>query len=300
MNKVLVLLASFNGEKYLEEQIVSIFNQNECNISLVISDDSSTDKSIEIINKLKLKYPSIKLIENKNKISSSSQNFYNLFVNVELDNYDYIALSDQDDIFNNDKFVTAINFLKGNKFQGFSSSVKCFGLSNKILKQSNKINKLDFLFEGAGQGCTFVIRKDIFSNFQKFIIKNSSLIKKFEFHDWLLYLFVRSSKQKWKFFSTPLVNYRIHNLNLYGNKYSYLGLFIRFQKLFNGWYFDQVMLANKISRIIDPNIPNFNFLSLPSFLLVMIKNGLRKLSDRLIANFTLLFWKFLIKFKNIK
>ena len=49
--KVLVLLATHNGEKYLDEQLQSIFNQIGVDVSILASDDNSTDKTIDILEK---------------------------------------------------------------------------------------------------------------------------------------------------------------------------------------------------------------------------------------------------------
>ena len=52
MEKVQVLLSAYNGEKYIKKQIESILNQKEVEVSLLIRDDGSSDKTIEIIGKL--------------------------------------------------------------------------------------------------------------------------------------------------------------------------------------------------------------------------------------------------------
>jgi glycosyltransferase involved in cell wall biosynthesis len=51
-NKILVLLASFNGEKFIEEQILSIKNQTSSNISILVSDDGSNDNTLSILSNL--------------------------------------------------------------------------------------------------------------------------------------------------------------------------------------------------------------------------------------------------------
>ena len=55
MEKVDILLATFNGEKYLEEQLDSILNQTYTNFRLLISDDASSDSTKEILKKYKQK-----------------------------------------------------------------------------------------------------------------------------------------------------------------------------------------------------------------------------------------------------
>ena len=49
MEKIDILMATYNGEKYLEEQIESILNQTYSNFRLIISDDCSTDRTCEIL-----------------------------------------------------------------------------------------------------------------------------------------------------------------------------------------------------------------------------------------------------------
>ncbi|OEH90020.1 hypothetical protein ATO00_07135 [Loigolactobacillus coryniformis subsp. coryniformis] len=52
MTKVLVMLSTFNGERYLKEQIVSILNQRNVDVNIFIRDDGSNDRTQEILNQL--------------------------------------------------------------------------------------------------------------------------------------------------------------------------------------------------------------------------------------------------------
>jgi rhamnosyltransferase len=294
--RFLVLMTTYNGEKFVEEQIKSIFNQKKCLADIIVSDDGSTDNTLLLLQKLKQKYKKkikIKIIKNNNQKNSFSLNFYNLFLLANVEEYDYVALSDQDDTFNHNKFFKAAKFLEKGYYKGFSSSVRCFGESNKILTQSLKITKLDFLFEGAGQGCTFVMNKNSFIEFQDFIKCNYKMIENFIFHDWLVYLFFRSNNYRWKFFNEPLVNYRIHSSNSFGNKYSVNGILKRFSKLLNGWYYNQVMLANSLSRVINPKLPNLHEMKLVPFVFILIKYGRRKRLERIISCISLASIKFI-------
>ena len=65
--KVAVLLSTYNGEKYLREQLDSIENQTYKNIQIVIRDDGSHDNTVEIINEYSKKYGNVKFIHGKNK-----------------------------------------------------------------------------------------------------------------------------------------------------------------------------------------------------------------------------------------
>ena len=100
MNKILVLLATYNGEQFLDEQIKSILNQVDCDVDIIIGDDQSTDGTKNILKELKKVYEHNFTVKINNTKLGFSKNFYNLIINSKnLDRYDYVALSDQDDIY---------------------------------------------------------------------------------------------------------------------------------------------------------------------------------------------------------
>lgn len=106
---VLVLMSSYNGEKYIEGQIESIMNQKvDSELHLRIRDDGSKDKTCEIIEKISRKYlGKIELINGENKGYNAS--FFELLNGAS--GYDFYAISDQDDIWMQDKIQIAMNIL---------------------------------------------------------------------------------------------------------------------------------------------------------------------------------------------
>lgn len=286
--KVLVLLAYYNGDKYIKKQIYSILKQKNCCVDILISDDGSTDSSLNILDDLSSKHPNIKVIKNTSR-NGFSHNFYNLFYKAKVKNYDFIALSDQDDIFSLEKFHTSINHLSNSSCDAISSSVKCFGNSSRIINQCGKITNYDFFFEGAGQGNTFLMKKNFFYEFQIFFKENHSFLSTFYFHDWLIYIFCRARNHKWLFCKEPLTFYRIHNNNTVGDKYSIQGIWLRLKKIFSGWYFNQIFHANKIARLVNPSIVDLESMRLINFIILIIVNGRRKISDRILLLFSLIF-----------
>ena len=95
----------------------------------------------------------------------------------------------------------------------------------------------------------------------------------------------------WVFYNKPLTHYRIHNDNVVGDKYSLRGIYARLKKISNGWYLDQIYIANSISRLINPSIVNLKKLSSFSLYLLILLNGRRKISDRFILMLTFLLKK---------
>lgn len=93
--EIAILMATYNGEKYISEQLESIINQTYKNWTLYICDDGSTDNTVEILSKYVTKYPNIILIESRFHHLGACNNFFNLLSRV---NSHYYMFSDQDDI----------------------------------------------------------------------------------------------------------------------------------------------------------------------------------------------------------
>lgn len=108
--KILVLMSSYNGEKYIVKQIESIFRQTLAkNVRLRIRDDGSTDSTVSVIKSLGGVYP-IELVAGENVGYNAS--FFELLSGIDEDNsYDYYALSDQDDVWLRSKLEAAVKAL---------------------------------------------------------------------------------------------------------------------------------------------------------------------------------------------
>ena len=93
---VTILLASYNGEKYIKEQIDSLLNQTYRDFIIHISDDGSTDDTFSIIQSYTSKYPDmISVVQNESNSRGAAHNFMNMMIGCKND---YIMLCDQDDV----------------------------------------------------------------------------------------------------------------------------------------------------------------------------------------------------------
>ena len=101
-----VCIATYNGEKYIKEQLSSILNQLSEKDEIIISDDSSTDKTVEIIESFQDKR--IKILKN-NKFRQPNLNFEKA---LKYSKGDIIFLSDQDDVWVENKVEIILNQLK--------------------------------------------------------------------------------------------------------------------------------------------------------------------------------------------
>jgi len=107
-NLVTIILATYQGEAYLKEQLQSLVSQTYKPIEIHIYDDCSTDNTISIIEEYTNNYPFIKLHQNEKNIGFVK----NFEQGIQLSNSNYIALSDQDDIWNKDKIEKQMTLLK--------------------------------------------------------------------------------------------------------------------------------------------------------------------------------------------
>jgi len=110
--KVSIVIASYNGYKYLEEQLMSLINQTYRNLEIIINDDCSIDGTYSLLQQWKLKYPELIHISQNTKNYGWIKNFEIAFSKATGD---IIAYCDQDDIWNNKKIEKCVEVLTNNK-----------------------------------------------------------------------------------------------------------------------------------------------------------------------------------------
>lgn len=124
--KISVCIATYNGERFIKEQLLSILSQLDDKDEIVISDDSSTDMTVDIIKSLNDKR--IKLILN-GEFHSPIYNFENA---IKHATGDYIFLSDQDDVWRENKIKIMLPFLE--EYDLVQSNAVVVDASLKVLK----------------------------------------------------------------------------------------------------------------------------------------------------------------------
>ena len=109
MCKIAIMMSTYNGERYLEEQLDTIFKQKGIEFDLYIRDDGSTDSTINIIKKYKDKYnDQIHMVCGKNIGVIRS---FEWLIGKVPNTYDYYSFADQDDIWYDDKLISAVELL---------------------------------------------------------------------------------------------------------------------------------------------------------------------------------------------
>lgn len=219
MEKVDILLATYNGEKYLQDQIESILNQTYTDFRLLISDDGSNDKTVEIINEYSKKDDRIVVFAQKENVGVV-KNFEFLMKQVSSN---YFMFSDQDDIWKKDKIEKSVKKLEEGYGLVYSdlevvdndlnimyeSYWKLKGFEKKIKKYNNfeSLYLNNFI-----TGCT-IISKKIYIEKVLPIPKNTNYI----LHDYWLPLII-SQNDKIAYIDEPLIKYRQHKNNKIGSQ----------------------------------------------------------------------------------
>ena len=220
-DKIDVLLTTYNGEKYIREQVESILNQTYKNIRLVISDDCSTDKTVEILKEYEKKDDRVVLYSQKKNLGYV-KNFEFLLTKVENDLY---MLSDQDDVWLPEKIEKSLEKLKKEDAdlvfgdlevvdENLNTIFPSFGdfmLLNRKIKKYIHTYKVNYLYNCV-TGCTVLSKKKFIEKMLPFPNNSKYLI-----HDHWLGLVV-SLNGKLAYVEEKYIKYRQHGKNQVGVK----------------------------------------------------------------------------------
>ncbi len=244
---ILIILASYNGEKYINEQISSIVNQQEVNVRIYVFDDGSKDNTASIVSSLEKEGLPVCFFENKNPTGSAANNFFQAIKqidNIEFSQYDFIAFSDQDDIWLPNKLYEACQKLKNETSDLYMSNLILWNEQTNyksLIIKSYPQKKYDYLFEGGSAGCTYVMTKSLIYLVKENLVKVNYLNWQFFSHDWFVYFIARVNNLKVFIDERAFILYRIHETNVHGqlNLFSFYAIKERLKLITNGWYYYQ-------------------------------------------------------------
>ena len=297
--KVLVLLASFNGQEYISEQINSILNQIGVDVVLCVSDDGSSDDTLSLVLAAAFVSPDrIFLLQGCRPRQlaerNAANNFYHLISSVVIPQGTcYLALSDQDDVWDPLHLFVATAKLKNSVFSGYSSSVLAFWPSGRRrhVKKCGYISRYNHLFESPGPGCSFVLPLNSFSLFQVHLLRSLDIASRIHFHDWAIFAYVRSIGGDWIIDSWPSLLYRQHDSNVLGVKLTARSIIKRLGLLLDGWYHDQCLAVAEFvgQRNVRPARLLRRFSVVDRFSLAwLVFCHRRRLRDKILLPFALL------------
>lgn len=254
-NLVSVAMATYNGEKFLRQQLESIYKQTHNNIEVIVNDDCSSDTTVDILHEFHLKYGLNYKVNIKNQ--GFVQNFQNALARCSGN---FIALADQDDIWLPQKLEILLKEIKdysmicsdailiNEQGQQINESLKSY---QKIFIPEKEILKY-LVYNNFVTGCTCCFKKELLSTAIPIPVG-------FGYHDWWLAL-AATKANGIKYLPAPLVKYRQHSSNDTG-AIPYLSFILKLAKRFKNnhpvhhkkkYY---TMKVNSLSLLLDSTLP---------------------------------------------
>lgn len=240
--RVAVLLAAYNGERWMHEQLAAIESQIDVSLDVFVSVDLSSDRTHELFQVLAGTDSRIHLLSYGERFGGAAPNFYRLISEVNFSNYDFVAFADQDDIWHPDKLQRACGTLSSGNADVYSSNVTAFWADGheELIDKAQPQRQLDHFFEAAGPGCTYVFKQEVMQELQAFVRTLPSNVKNEVLHDWLSYAFCREKGYRWYIDPEPSMRYRQHESNQVGTNNNWAAYKKRFAVIRNKTYRKQV------------------------------------------------------------
>ena len=226
MKKVEILLATFNGEPYLSEQLDSILSQDTQNWHLTASDDGSSDRTVEILDAYAQTYPEkITRVVSGRQFHNARDHFFWL---MEQCDADYIQFCDQDDVWHPDKLRLLQEALEeaeaaygaDTPLLAFSDqavvdkNLELIAPSMMVLQQqdSRALDYRNLLYQNVVSGCTMAINRPL-AKLAACCTDTQQVIM----HDWWLAL-TAARFGKMVYVDRATIDYRQHGDNSVGAK----------------------------------------------------------------------------------
>lgn len=232
---VAILLATYNGEAYLRDQLESISRQSFLDWGLYCSDDGSSDRTKNLIDEFSAAHPEKIVRFFYGPCKGFAQNFLSLLCNKSV-NAQYYAYADQDDVWKSDKLLNATQWLSQippyipalycTRTEYVDEGLKHIGFSLPYKRPSIFKNAL---VQNIASGNTMV-----FNQAARKLIQAAGPHADIPLHDWWTYILVTGAGGKVFFDHVPSVLYRQHEANLWGMNAGWAARFARIEKLFQG------------------------------------------------------------------
>ncbi|WP_227451574.1 glycosyltransferase family 2 protein [Pseudomonas fluorescens] len=234
--KVVVLMCTYNGQSFLGEQLESLERQTHTNWSLVVSDDGSQDGTLSLLKDFGSRWGHARLGIMMGPRRGYAANFLSLTSSVDVDDADFFAWSDQDDIWNEDKLEVALAWLQTvpadtpalycGRTQLISETGEHLGYSPCFRLAPGFSNAL---VQSIAGGNTMV-----FNNAARALLREAGNTLSVPAHDWWLYQLVSGAGGRIHYDPQPRIKYRQHAENVVGSNIGWAARLIRLRMVFQG------------------------------------------------------------------
>ncbi|MDC4232659.1 glycosyltransferase family 2 protein [Actinomyces sp. B33] len=240
--RVTVLMAAYNGRRWIDEQIDSVLSQEGIETRLVVSDDGSTDGTRERLVDRARADSRLTLLPPREGPPGVAENFLHLFAGHAPDG-SHVAFCDQDDVWHPDKLRRQLALMAREGADVVSSNVTGFDEEGRrfLIRKSGPQRTWDHLFEAAGPGSTYVFSPSAHERLVGVLaeLDHSGI----GVHDWYLYALARAVGATWVIGEEPTLDYRQHSANVQGANSGAGALASRVSRLRSGFYAEQFLLT---------------------------------------------------------
>ncbi|MCP8883378.1 glycosyltransferase family 2 protein [Devosia sp. XJ19-1] len=230
-----VLIATYNGEAFLSQQIASLYNQSYPMIDLWFSDDGSNDSTRKIIERTARDWRKGTVHLSDGPRRGFAENFRSLIVNPEIA-AEFFAFCDQDDVWDEEKLAVAVDWLS-NQPEGtpalYCSRTRIITAEGSFLRLSPLFRKKpDFrnaIVQSIGGGNTMVMNRAARDVMQQACARTG-----FVSHDWWCYMMITGVGGRVHFSGEPKIGYRQHSENVIGENGTWRARVQRLRSLLEG------------------------------------------------------------------
>jgi rhamnosyltransferase len=252
---VVVLLATYNGKRWLSEQLASILNQEGVRVRVVALDDESTDGTREWLVEQAAADPRVTVLPSMGSSGGSAPNFYRLATLVSPEPDGYLAFSDQDDIWLPGKLARHVGLLRDGNHDGVSGSITAFSPdgTRTLIRKDFPQRHFDYLTESPGPGSTFVLTPRLAALVAEQLIDDDSPARTADFHDSLIYALARGHGWSWHIDGTSTLDYRQHDDNVIGSNTGIASAFERLHLIREHWHRNQAVIHARAALRVAPS-----------------------------------------------
>ncbi len=234
-------MGTYNGAKFLEEQLGSLDRQQVGHLDLIASDDGSTDDTVSILQGWRPRWQRGTVRIKAGPRQGFAENFRSLALDGELD-ADYVAFSDQDDVWDTDKLSAAIAKLSADGPERpalYLSRTRLVDQTGKEIGRSPLFRRppsfANALVQSIGGANTVVMNRGGFALFRASIQRTA-----FAAHDWWSYLIISGAGGSVHYDPVAHISYRQHGDNLVGTNIGLRAALRRFVFLARGGFSDWI------------------------------------------------------------
>ena len=220
-----ILLASYNGEPYIAEQLDSLFNQTYPDIRIILRDDASTDRTLAIAKAYAGRYPDrLKVLVNEKGTGSAMRNFFRMLSDTDAE---YVMFCDQDDVWTADKVECTLRHMKEAEREAGAGKPVLVHTDLAVVDAQGKVLSPSFhrymnlgtggelsqlIIQNQVTGCTVMVNQPLVQ-----LMKMAEDVDRIVMHDHWAAL-VAAAFGVIRYVDEPTVRYRQHGNNTVGAK----------------------------------------------------------------------------------